>query len=403
MQDDPPPHAAEPAARKKKSRGARLSKAEREARREARLASAADDAAGGAPLERRRTALRSLVASEQWDAAAALGCESTVLALELLRALAGSGRERLLTHTARRLADVLGAASLAPAVEEAAAAHRYRDAAAIVRGVGVSGASCSSEAGGAGGGSAGGYSFGGVHELALRCFERGEVAEGAEILGGEPRLQLLALREMVSSRRAAGVAAQYLGSLSLLPHPAAAAEVALGREATPLLHGAPALAAAAAEAAEAIQAALRSAWPRAEVQPYGSGALGLGASGSDVDLCALLPGLPTPLSKQGRAALAAPLRRAAAALRRCGAVSDLRAAPAARTPSLAFSLQLRGGARRVDLTLNNVAGLANTHVLAQLLARVPHLRPAAAALRSWARSKGLCGGPRVPSPYMRLL
>lgn len=102
--------ASDAPARKKKSRGARLSKAEREARREARLAVAQNDAQGGEALEARFSRLLQLVAAEQWDAASTLGSESVPLAVALVRALLPVGRDRQLAHAARRVANTVCAA-----------------------------------------------------------------------------------------------------------------------------------------------------------------------------------------------------------------------------------------------------------------------------------------------------
>ena len=55
------------------SRGAKLSKAERLARRDARRAAAASDASDASAFEGRRAALLAHVSSQEWDAALALG------------------------------------------------------------------------------------------------------------------------------------------------------------------------------------------------------------------------------------------------------------------------------------------------------------------------------------------
>jgi hypothetical protein len=305
------------------------------------------------------------------------------------------------------------------------------------------------------------FRFGGIHDLALGCFERGAVADGAEILGGSPPLQLAALQTMLSTRRCLGLAAQYLPALSLVPMPSPPSLTELGSQACALLAAAPQGAARAEAARARVEEALRATWPSAVVRVYGSAALGLSVRTSDVDLCALIPpqtanahpasptgieppaervcaegahndhidpsdrhvhtggdvhtgaghgDAPTPLSHTGRNALAPMLERAASALTRAlggslpGAVRQL---PHARTPQLTFHLHGEGPdaspAVRVDLTLNNVSGLANTYIAGALLARAPVLRPASAAMRAWARSKGLCGGDGVLSSYAWLL
>ena len=58
------------APKKQRSRGARLSKAEREARREARQAAATDDLQHGEAFEARRAALLGHAAVGDWDRAA---------------------------------------------------------------------------------------------------------------------------------------------------------------------------------------------------------------------------------------------------------------------------------------------------------------------------------------------
>jgi proline dehydrogenase len=99
-------------APKKKSRGARLSKAEREARRDARLAAAQTDAEGGEALEARSSRLLQLVAAEQWNEALSLGSESLPLAVALVRALLPIGRDRQVAHAARSVAKTVRAADL---------------------------------------------------------------------------------------------------------------------------------------------------------------------------------------------------------------------------------------------------------------------------------------------------
>ena len=81
MDGDTPP--SEGKQKKPRSRGARLSKAEREARREARQAAASADLQHGEAFEARRAALLGHAAAGEWDAAATLGGASVPLALEL--------------------------------------------------------------------------------------------------------------------------------------------------------------------------------------------------------------------------------------------------------------------------------------------------------------------------------
>ena len=90
------------AQKKRKSRGAKLSKAEREARREQRLHAATADNQGGLAFQGRQAQLLAHVAMNCWDEALALGVESVPLARELVRALVPLRRHRQLVHAGRR-------------------------------------------------------------------------------------------------------------------------------------------------------------------------------------------------------------------------------------------------------------------------------------------------------------
>ena len=88
----------EPPVRKKRNKGAKLSKAEREARREAREQLAAADGALGGEYEGRRAQLRMHAAAGQWDEACMLGVQSGALAHELCTALIERANLRQLSH-----------------------------------------------------------------------------------------------------------------------------------------------------------------------------------------------------------------------------------------------------------------------------------------------------------------
>ena len=209
------------AKKKKKSRGAKLSKAEREARRELRLNAAAADSAGGAALEERRARLLAHVAAGEWDESLSLAVESAPLANALVRALVPLGRHRQLAHAGRRLVQTLPLDALTPLVAEALDTGNAAAAASLARGLGVAAA------------------FGPrLVDGALRAFEDGRVAEGAEAIGSEPCTQLAALRAMLQTSRCLNFAAQYLTALRALPRPTEHALAALGAEAGALLAGA---------------------------------------------------------------------------------------------------------------------------------------------------------------------
>ena len=93
--------------RKKKSRGVRRSKAEREARQQVRLAAAVEDSTPGATYEARRERLLLNVSCCEWNEACCLGMESVRLAEQLMRALIPLGRLKLLTHCAARASATL--------------------------------------------------------------------------------------------------------------------------------------------------------------------------------------------------------------------------------------------------------------------------------------------------------
>jgi predicted nicotinamide N-methyase len=174
--------APEP-SKKKKSRGARLSKAEREARREAREAAAVEDTAGASgTFEVRRKRLQLLVSRSEWDEAASLGGESLPLARDLVRALVKLNRHKLLTHCAARAARTLPVEALAELVQEALDEGRLAAAVALARGLGVLER----------------FDFA---EHALIAYETGATQEAADALGSEPQLQLRTLHAMLATSR----------------------------------------------------------------------------------------------------------------------------------------------------------------------------------------------------------
>jgi hypothetical protein len=103
------PRVLEADAAKKKSRGVRLSKADREARKEQRLAAAqgkvgaASEDTSDDAFAARRAQLLQHVARAEWQDAGALGKESLQLAKELLRAMLPLGRHKLAAHLAAQM------------------------------------------------------------------------------------------------------------------------------------------------------------------------------------------------------------------------------------------------------------------------------------------------------------
>ena len=344
----PPSHTHKPRRR----RGARMSKAEREARREARLSAAKQDEMGGELLEARMRRLEQMIEKGEWDLASTLAAQSHPLAQALLRALVPTGRVRLIEHAARKLATTVrlpicttaasadtnrarncpcpspsrltappyacaqvGVQPLLGLVDEAAEAGKGREAAALARGLllpahrakahandftpdvevqhGIGSAadesrapSCAwhgedalahdldtdadAESLAAAGAElvARRFRFGGLHDLALSCFERGSVAEGAEIIGRRWPLQVAVLRLMLESRRCIGLAAQYLPALSGLPSPGIEGLRQLGAEACALLSTAPDAATKAERARTRVAEVLTSLWPGSAVHVY---------------------------------------------------------------------------------------------------------------------------------------
>ena len=414
-------------ARKKKSKGARLSKAEREARREARQAAASADEQQGDAFASRRSALLGHVAAGDWDRAAALGGESLPLAIEFIGGqLLRLARPRQVTHFGRRVAQTVPVAALEPLVQQAAAAGLFESAAALARGLGATERID-------------------MPELVLRALEARGLSDAVrELVVGDGALQLATLRRMLTDSRCLAHAAHFLPSLQQLPIPGTGTCAALGSQAEAELLafgggfgmsgsvGAPAAEAPAVEVARAaVETALRGAWPDARVLVFGSARLGTAHAASDVDLCAVLPSVAAhahPRSKPGREALLPILRRAEALVRqRCGAppagaataagsgtgggdggggiaVADIEVLNEAKVPLLAFRCEVRGGASRaatfsVELSFNNSDGVANCHVMGALMARAPPVRLACRFARLWARRQQLCGPHGTPSAW----
>ncbi|KAL1529127.1 hypothetical protein AB1Y20_000087 [Prymnesium parvum] len=379
-----PPPPPSPPPRKKRSKGSRLSKAEREARRHAREEQASADTQPGARLDERLGELRLRLSHAEWDAACALGVSSPPLAHELCVQLIARGQHRQLTHCARRLAQTVPLESLVPLVSQAIEEGHAAAAAALARGLGVA------------------EQFDLV-ELALRCYERGRANEAAEVIGGDPSAQLRLLRQMVRAGRGERYATAHLGALRHLPPPDARAFERIGAAVLAAVDAPPPAAAEWVRAA--VEAALRRAPAvgRAEVHVFGSAALGIGTRDSDVDLCALLPdhAAASPRSAAGRAALAPLLAAAAEALRGCAWVRRVHLVADARTPLLKLEVSADGGgaAVAVDLCVNNTDGLANTYLMAELARQAPLLRPLLRFVRLWARRRALCGVRGAPNAY----
>ena len=400
--------------KKKKSRGARLSKAEREARREAREAAAVEDTAGGSDtFEVRRTRLQLLVSRSEWDEAASLGCESLPLARDLVRALVKLNRHKLLTHCAARAARTLPVEALAELVQEALDEGRLAAAVALARGLGVLER----------------FDFA---EHALIAYETGATQEAADALGSEPQLQLRTLHAMLATSRCLQFAVQYLPALRQLPVPdmptlervgeeALAAAAAAAAASTTSAQGsasasstasacstAPAASIGlAAEARGRLEAALRARWPDCSVHLFGSRAVGLASAGSDVDACVLLPSMPLAHCRDaaGRALVRPLLPLAAECVRACAEVSGLHLVLTGRTPLLRFEFDGSGGrCASVELCVNNTDGLANSAVMRELLgadtAGTSQPLPAlAAAVRRWAQQRLLCSLPSTLNSY----
>ena len=387
---DPPrfvPEAAALPGKKKKNRGVRLSKAEREARRAAREAAAEDE---GEELAARRERLALYLGRSEWEQAINTSSGSLVLSRELLSALTSeaAGRPKLLAWSAERVTRALppsasASAAFAPLVQAELDGARVASALALARGCGLAHL----------------FDF---PEHILRGYEAGEAAarEAGEALGGHSaecvELRLATLRQMLAQSRALQYATQYLSALPDLPPPSAEALGAIGSEALALCAGpAPGRAAAAAEAVRAeLEPALAAVWPDARLEIFGSAALLLAEEGSDLDLVLLLPSHPLAHCRDaaGRAGVAPLLPLAAAALRGSAHVSGLQTVAAGRAPLLRFQYDAAGGGCvSVELSLNNTDGLANTHVVSALFHARPQLRPVVALARRWAKRRMLSG------------
>ena len=238
------------------SRGAKLSKAERLARRDARLAAAASDASDASAFEGRRAALLAHVSSQEWDAALALGGESVPLATALVHALLPLGRLKILAHCGRRLARTLGADALRPLVAAARGDGRVAAAVALARGLGIEAELD-------------------VPELVLRSLEDGQLDEANDIVGADGPAAAAVLRKMLDHSRCLPYALSFLPALRHVPPPDGAALARLGGEALALVGGGGGdggggdggAAAATREAVRAeVEAALRSVWAAAPAE-----------------------------------------------------------------------------------------------------------------------------------------
>ena len=147
-----------------------------------------------------------------------------------------------------------------------------------------------------------------------------------------------------------------------------------------------------------IEAVIAPHWAGATVHLFGSSALGLAGPSSDVDICALLPSVPQAHCRDanGRAKVRAILPEATRLLRACAGVKGLQMVPSGRTPLLRFEFEDAQLCLSVELCFNNTDGLANTHVMSELLqasvagAHAP-LRAIACVVRRWARRRRLAG------------
>ena len=192
----PPPEGKQ---KKPRNRGARLSKAEREARREARQAAANADEQLGEAFEARRAALLGHAAAGEWDAAATLGGASVPLALELFGQLLPRGSPRQIVHFAARVAKTVPVEPLVALVQQTADGGAPEKAAALARGLGL------------GVGPAEPVDLPGLVLAALEA--RGLDGGVRELLVGDGALQLATLRRMLAQSRALAHAAHFLPAL----------------------------------------------------------------------------------------------------------------------------------------------------------------------------------------------
>ena len=390
--ESPEVHDAPPGPqRKKKSRGVRLTKAEREARQQQRLTAAADDIKPGAAFEARRGRLLLHVSRCEWNEACQLGQESVQLAHELMGALIPLGRHKLLTHCAARMSATVTSDSLLGLVQRALDDGQVAAAVAVARGIGV-------------------LDRIDVAEHVLRAYEAGRVQEAVDAIGGEAPLQLRVLRAMVEQSRCLQYAVQYLPSLRELPTPDVRTLERWGKEAESWEAEAEAEAEAPVpsttsrgaslptEVRAAVEVALRRVWPGCTVHLFGSSALGLASASSDIDACVLLPSASDAHCRDGagRAKVRPLLPLAVAALRGSEGMSGVLAVPKGRTPLVRFEYDGSMACASVELCINNTDGLANTFVMRELLnadaagVRAP-LRTVATVVRRWSKRRRLCG------------
>ena len=424
--DGDAPSGTPPEGKQKKprSRGARLSKAEREARRDARQAAASADEQHGEAFETRRAALLGHAAAGEWDAAATLGGASVPLALELFGQLLPRGSPRQIVHFAARVAKTVPVEALAALVQQTADGGAPEKAAALARGLGLGMGPDAPD---------GAAALVDLPALVLAALEaRGLDGGVRELLVGDGALQLATLRRMLAQSRGLAHAAHFLPALQQLAPPGDAACARLGAQAEVLLRlpqhggggGAAAAAAAAAAAevaaaaaaaeaeatavrrAEAVRAlvaeAVRAVWADGSVLLYGSALLRTAHAQSDVDLCAIVPqhARAHPRNVQGRAQLLPLLQAAEKQLRGCPQVSSLEFVAESKTPLLSFTCDTgSGGLAAVELTFNNSDAVANSYVYGALLARAPPLRLSCRFVRVWARRQKLCGPQGTPSAW----
>jgi len=130
-------------------------------------------------------------------------------------------------------------------------------------------------------------------------------------------------------------------------------------------------------ALERVVGLVRTAYPDAQLQIFGSSATGLTLPSSDIDLVACIPA----------AASKKPLRKLEGALRQAGHRKGLELILGAKVPLLKFTEQSSG--LPFDLCVNSTNGVENSTFIRKRLETYPALRPLLLALKCLLHQHGL--------------
>jgi len=136
------------------------------------------------------------------------------------------------------------------------------------------------------------------------------------------------------------------------------------------------------DAFQGVQSMVQAMFPQGKVHLFGSTANGLAlANTNDIDVC-----LELSVGGETQEEKAVVVERLGAGLRECG-MHDILTLPKARVPVVKFVYP--GSNTRVDVTVNNMLALINTHLLRCYTAIDPRLPQLVAVVKHWAKRRGV--------------